>query len=114
MDHHVDAAGRGNLAPFSYFNVVSGGTIPVVMVSFSSHGEKHSLANLAETGEFVVNVVSDELREAMVASSADVPAGTDEARLLGLATTSPRRSGPPPRGRPRRARVPNERDPADR
>jgi flavin reductase (DIM6/NTAB) family NADH-FMN oxidoreductase RutF len=91
----VDSAGRGNLAPFSYFNVVSGGTIPVVMVSFSSHGEKHSLANLAETGEFVVNVVSDELREAMVASSADVPAGTDEARLLGLATTSSTAVRPP-------------------
>ena len=84
----VDSAGRGNLAPFSYFNVVSGGTAPVVMVSFSAHGEKHTLANLVETGEFVVNVASDDLREAMVASSADAPAGTDEARALGLATST--------------------------
>src|SRR4249919_1057454 len=71
----VDAEGRGNLAPFSYFNVVSGGTPPVVMISFSTKGYKHTLANLVETGEFVVNVVSYELSEAMVASSGEYPAG---------------------------------------
>ena len=80
----LDAEGRGNLAPFSYFNVVSGGTPPIVMISFSTKGYKHTLANLVATGEFVVNVVSHELSAAMVASSGDYPSGVDEAALVGL------------------------------
>jgi flavin reductase (DIM6/NTAB) family NADH-FMN oxidoreductase RutF len=82
----VDAADCRNLAPFSYFNVVSGGVPPVVMVSFSPKGEKHTLDNLIATGEFVVNVVSAGLRDAMVKSSAPHPADVDETEFLGLET----------------------------
>ena len=84
----LDESGRGNLAPFSYFNVVSSGHPPIVMVSFSPKGKKDTLANLVARGEFVVNLVSDELRAAMVASSAPLAAGDDEARRVGLDTAA--------------------------
>ena len=91
----VDLEGRRNLAPFSYFNVVSGGSPPVVMVSFSPKGPKHTLANLVATGEFVVNVVTGALREAMVASSAEVEAGVDETEVVGLETAPSAEVRPP-------------------
>jgi flavin reductase (DIM6/NTAB) family NADH-FMN oxidoreductase RutF len=82
----IDETGVGNLAPFSYFNVVSGGSPPVVMVSFSPKGRKDTLANLVDTGEFVVNIVDESLRAKMVESSGEHAPGVDEAALLGLAT----------------------------
>jgi flavin reductase (DIM6/NTAB) family NADH-FMN oxidoreductase RutF len=91
----LGADGSGNLAPFSYFNVISGGTPPVVMVSFSPKGAKHTLDNLLETGEFVINVVSDGLRAPMVQSSADAELGVDEAATLGLPTTPSTQVAPP-------------------
>lgn len=78
----LDAHGVGNLAPFSYFNLVSSSP-PVVMVSFSA-GRKDSLANIVETEEFVVNVVSHDLRHPMVASAAEVASQVDEAEVTGL------------------------------
>lgn len=75
--------GVRNLAPFSYFNVVSSSP-PVVMVSFSPKGKKDTLANIIETEEFVVNIATHGLRRPMVVSSADVALGIDEMELLGL------------------------------
>ena len=51
----VSAAGVINLAPYSFFNMVSDRP-PIVM--FSSDGRKDSLANVEETGEFVCNIVT--------------------------------------------------------
>lgn len=73
--------GVANLAPYSFFNGVSDDP-PVVM--FSSAGIKDSLSNAEATGEFVCNIVSYALRDAMNASSADVGAGVDEFELAGL------------------------------
>jgi flavin reductase (DIM6/NTAB) family NADH-FMN oxidoreductase RutF len=91
----TDMAGRGNLAPFSYFNVVSSGPPPAVMISFSPKGRKDTLHNLVDTGEFVVNVVSDDLREEMVASSAEFGLSIDEAEVLGLGMTPSVKVRPP-------------------
>lgn len=91
----IDAAGRGNLAPFSYFNVISSGPPPAVMISFSPKGRKDTLHNLTRTGEFVVNVASDNLREQMVASSAEFGLSIDEAEVLGLAMTPSAAVRPP-------------------
>jgi flavin reductase (DIM6/NTAB) family NADH-FMN oxidoreductase RutF len=91
----IDGGGQLNLAPFSYFNVVSGGTPPVVMVSFSPKGPKHTLANLVATGEFVVNVVGEGLREAMIQSSAEYAAEIDEVAVVGLHTAPSAVVGPP-------------------
>lgn len=73
--------GTANLAPYSFFNAVSGRP-PFVM--FSSAGRKDSQTNIEETGEFVVNMAVAELREALNLSSAPVAAGVDEFDLAGL------------------------------
>lgn len=77
----VDAQGRVNLAPYSFFNAVS--TDPH-MVMFSSEGEKDALAFARETGEFVCSLATWELREAMNATSAPLPRGTSEFAHAGL------------------------------
>lgn len=83
----LDAEGRRNLAPYSFFNAFSD-TPP--MVGYASTGAKASgerkdtLANIRATGEFVVNIVSYALRDAMNASSAPLPAETDEFAHAGL------------------------------
>jgi len=80
----VDADGRPNLAPYSFFNAVCDRP-PMVM--FSSSAPKDTQANIEATGEFVVNLATRALAEAMNLSSASVPHGVDEFALAGLETT---------------------------
>ena len=59
--------GVGNLAPYSFFNAVASDP-PTIVFSSSRRTEfksKDTLANIEETGEFVVNVVVDDIAEAM-------------------------------------------------
>lgn len=79
------ADGTRNLAPFSFFNMVSGSP-PTVIFSPGSGGggPKDTLTNVRETGVFTVNIVSEELSEAMNATSATVAADVDEFELVGL------------------------------
>lgn len=77
----VGTDGTRNIAPHSYFNIVSD-TPPVV--HFTSSGEKDTLRNVRSSGEFVVNVVSRELVEAMNLTAADFPPGEDEFAWAGL------------------------------
>ncbi|CDG83701.1 flavin reductase family protein [Janthinobacterium agaricidamnosum] len=75
------AAGTLNLAPYSFFNAFNY-TPP--LVGFASVGRKDSLRNIEETGEFVWNLATRPLAEAMNASSAPAPAEVDEFALAGL------------------------------
>ncbi len=84
-----DAAGRDNLAPYSFFNAVAAEPPQVL---FASNGEKprgagrkDSLAAIRETRAFCVNVVGWDQREAMNATSASLPEGADEFAAAGLA-----------------------------
>jgi len=86
----VNEAGVVNLAPYSFFNAV-GGEPPCVVFAPGGRkadgppdGSKDSLANAERTGEFVCNVVTWDLREAMNVTSAPAPAGVDEAAVAGL------------------------------
>ena len=83
----VDAAGVRNLAPFSYFTACSSNP-PVVCfcttVRSSAHPYKDTLQNVKATGEFVVNIVSEEFAAQMNLCSADVPPEVDEFELSGL------------------------------
>ncbi len=79
----VDAEGRPNLAPYSFFNAVCDRP-PMVM--FASSARKDTQANVESTGEFVVNLATRGLAEAMNLSSASVPHGVDEFALAGLDT----------------------------
>lgn len=83
----LDAQGRINLAPYSFYNGVSDSPPMVMYAAGGSYGTspaKHSLLNVRETGEFVVNVVSEKLKEAMNATAAMVDIGVDEMKLAGL------------------------------
>ena len=84
----VDADGRANLAPYSFFNAV---TDNPPMVMFASTGAKpdqayakDSVANIRATGEFVVNIVSLELKDQMNRSSGALAAGADEFEHAGI------------------------------
>ena len=83
----VDAAGVKNLAPFSYFTAC-GSNPPVVCFSTAvrvgSRPYKDTLQNVEATGEFVVNIVSEEFAEQMNATAVDVPPDVDEFVLSGL------------------------------
>lgn len=89
----LDAQGRGNLAPHSFFTVASGRP-PVVL--FSSLGRKDTVRNIEATGEFVINVSSESMLEQVNASSAPFEHGDDEAALLGV-DTEPSATVAPPR-----------------
>lgn len=73
--------GTVNLAPYSFFNAVS--TDPHVVI-IGSQGRKDSQKNIEETGEFVCNLATWDLREAMNRTSAPVEHGVDEMELAGL------------------------------
>lgn len=77
----VDAAGAVNLAPYSFFNMVSDDP-PMVM--FSSNGWKDSVRNVSETGEFVANLAVRFLAEQMNLTSAAVGPEVDEMELSDL------------------------------
>jgi flavin reductase (DIM6/NTAB) family NADH-FMN oxidoreductase RutF len=77
----VNGKGEINLAPYSFFNGVNSRP-PVVM--FASEGRKDSLAFIEETREFVCNLATWDLREAMNATSAPLPRGTNEMAYAGL------------------------------
>ena len=86
----VSQGGVVNLAPFSFFNAVAYSP-PTVVLGISRQAdwkEKDTLANIEATGEFVVNVVSDEIAAAMNATAAEYPADVDEFAVSGL-TPSP-------------------------
>jgi flavin reductase (DIM6/NTAB) family NADH-FMN oxidoreductase RutF len=77
----MDAQGRLNLAPYSFFNAFNY-TPPIV--GFASVGAKDTLHNVRQTGEFVWNLVTRPLAEAMNASSASVAPEVSEFELAGL------------------------------
>ena len=88
----VDAQGRPNLAPYSFFNAIS--SFPP-MVYFNSEGRKDSLDNVEATGEFTCSLVSAPLARAMNATSAPAAAGVNEFTLAGLAMAPSTRIKPP-------------------
>ena len=89
----ISANGEVNLSPYSYFNAVS--DRPDI-VEFSSHGRKDALVFAEETGEFVCNLATFDLREAMNRTSAPLPRGESELDFAGL-TPAPCRLVKPPR-----------------
>ena len=82
----VSADGNFNLAPYSFFNAV-GYDPPTIVFSSSRHvggKQKDTLANIEQTGEFVVNVVVDDIAEAMNKTAAEFPTGVSEFEIAGL------------------------------
>ena len=82
----VSTDGIRNLAPYSFFNAVSYDP-PVIVFSSSrtvDRKSKDTLRNVEETGEFVVNIVVDDIAEAMNKTAAEFPEEVDEFEIAGL------------------------------
>lgn len=83
----VDAADRPNLAPYSFFNAVCAAPPTVLfcpMVRSTDESHKDTLNNVRQTGQFVVNIVTEATAAAMNRSAQELPADVDEFALAGL------------------------------
>ncbi len=89
----LDAQGRPNLAPYSFFNMVHSRP---ALIAFTSEGLKHSAKNAVATGEFVFNLATRPLFDAMNASSGSLPEGISEFETAGI-EAAPSRMVKPPR-----------------
>jgi flavin reductase (DIM6/NTAB) family NADH-FMN oxidoreductase RutF len=95
----VNAWGTPNLAPFSFFNAVCSNPPTLLFcpsVRNTDIAPKDTLRNVRETGEFVVNIVTEALAEAMNLTSTEFPAHVDEFAAAGL-TPAPSLTVRPPR-----------------
>lgn len=80
----VSTIGRNgaiNLAPYSFFNAVAD---KPPLLAFSSNDVKDSVTFARETGEFVWNMPTYDLRNEMNATSATLPLGDNEFLHAGL------------------------------
>ncbi|KTQ95104.1 MULTISPECIES: flavin reductase family protein [Aureimonas] len=73
--------GSVNLAPYSFFNAIADDP---KLVMFCSSGLKDTASFAIESGEFVVNLATLPLAEAMNRSSAPAPRGSSEFEIAGL------------------------------
>jgi flavin reductase (DIM6/NTAB) family NADH-FMN oxidoreductase RutF len=98
----VSREGVANLAPFSFFCGV-GSNPPTVLfcpslrpgATAGTVEPKDTLRNVEETGEFVINVVSDAIAASANAASAEVPPEVDEFVLSGLTPVASEAVRPP-------------------
>lgn len=81
----LSSTGVANLAPFSYFNLISHDP-PLFVLGFSGGftRPKDTLSNLVETGECVINMISEDFIEAANYTCINAPAGVSEWDLSGL------------------------------
>jgi flavin reductase (DIM6/NTAB) family NADH-FMN oxidoreductase RutF len=84
--------GEVNLAPYSFFNALGEGP---PMLGFSSDGRKDSATFAGDVSEFVWNLATWELREAMNETSAALPRGSSEFAHAGLEMAPSRLVRPP-------------------
>ncbi len=93
----IDAAGTVNLSPFSFFNMF--GYNPPTLVfapSRNRHGDKkHSLLNVEEVGEVVINIVNYAMVEQMSVTSAEFARGVNEFEKSGFTPIPSERVRPP-------------------
>lgn len=92
--------GHLNLAPFSFFNVVSAkppllGFCPSLRLVDGQSAPKDTMHNIRETGEFVVNVVTFAVAEAMNLTSGDYDSSVDEFAVAKLNTRPSQAVRPP-------------------
>jgi len=88
----MDEEGKPNAAPFSAYNYLCTDP-PIVGMGVTNRPEarftpKDTARNIRRTGEFVINVVTDDLLEKMNICATDFPAGVNELEMAGL-TTAP-------------------------
>ena len=86
-----------NLAPYSFFNAVAYDPPTIVFSSSRQAGDKRkdTLAHIEETGEFVVNIVVDDIAEAMNRTAAEYPSEVSEFEIAGLTPAASQKVRPP-------------------
>lgn len=99
-----DAEGRLNAAPFSWFNVVASEP-PVVVLGIAARlpearkygaaEQKDTLTNIRATGEFVINLVSEEIAAKANIAEGDYGSAVDELKKAGLTPTASTKVKPP-------------------
>jgi flavin reductase (DIM6/NTAB) family NADH-FMN oxidoreductase RutF len=93
----ISKEGIYNLAPYSFFTGI-GANPPVIGFSPVINREgrsRDSKINAEETGQFVVNIVSEKIVHEMNQTAVDVPSDVDEFRLSGLTPTASKSVTPP-------------------
>lgn len=80
----ISPEGVANLAPFSFFTVASANPPVLVFTTSFREPRKDTLVNIRATGEFVVNIVSEEFADRMNVTSGEYPYGVDEFAMSGL------------------------------
>ena len=88
----MNLKGQVNLAPYSFFNGINSRPN---LVMFASEGFKDSVSFIEETGEFVCNLATWDLREAMNLTSTPLPRGVNEMERAGLEPAPSRLVKPP-------------------
>ena len=86
------ATGALNLAPYSFFTAFN--YVPPI-VGFAGIGAKDTLRNIEATGEFVWNLATHDLADAMNQSCAAVPPEVSEFELAGLTPLASEKVRPP-------------------
>ncbi len=83
----MDSKGNANLSPFSFFNVFSANP-PILIFSparrVKDNTTKHTLQNVHEVKEVVINVVNYNMVHQMSLSSTEYPKGTNEFEKAGF------------------------------
>lgn len=93
----IDLSGRSNLAPFSFFQLVTDAP-PTLMISVNRKadgGVKDTSANISETKQLIVHLVSPSQLAVMNASAANFAPGVSEIDALQLPTTAATMVKPP-------------------
>ncbi|MDP2644894.1 MAG: flavin reductase family protein [Desulfobacterales bacterium] len=81
----LDAEGRYNAAPFSAFVRLTASPPVLVFAAGRRKGKKKdTIRNIESTGDFVVNLVDEDLCQTMHQAGADYPPGIDEMKEVGL------------------------------
>lgn len=94
----IDRLGNVNLSPFSFFNLFSSNP-PIVIFSPARRGRdnttKHTLENVLEVPECVINIVDYSMVQQMSLSSCEYPKGTDEFTKAGFTKEAASKVAPP-------------------
>ncbi|MDD0852407.1 flavin reductase family protein [Halobacteriovorax sp. GB3] len=83
----LNSDGTNNLAPFSFFTAVSASPMIIAfspMIRSATGEMKDTPKNIIENGEFVINIVSEQIAEQVNLASTELPYGEDEFKIAGL------------------------------
>jgi flavin reductase (DIM6/NTAB) family NADH-FMN oxidoreductase RutF len=94
----MDAQGRPNLAPFSFFNAVCSKPPTLLFcpgIRGLDGGTKDTYQNVLATKEFVINVVTEDVAEAMNISATELPPEINEFEMAGVTAAASVKVKPP-------------------